>query len=143
MGIGYLYYLFPFPSALATLHLTRRMSCRSESAQTGGDDREHIFEQCFSHNLHGKIVSRSKSEKNMTKSAPQPSVYDKMIEDTLLAHSPLQPGTGTGSFRIADVPYGNIRMSQPSLDDDCLAASTKAKNTILQDYNEKFGGNSS
>ena len=43
---------------------------------------------------------------------------------------------------IADVPYRNIRMPQPSPDGDRLVASTKTKNAILQDYNAKFGGKS-
>ena len=120
-----------------------RVSCRSVSSQAGADNREQTSEQAFIHSLHGNIVSKSKSKTIITTTAPQLSVYNRMIEDTLLDHSPLQPGAGTSRCVIADIPYGNIRMPQPSSAGNYLVASTTSKNSILQDCNAKFCGPSS
>jgi hypothetical protein len=116
------------------------VSCRSESSHTGVDDRAQTFAQAFSHSLHGNIVSKSKSKTTLTPRAPKPSTYDRMIEDILRDHSPLEPVTGTGFPMIADIPYGNIGMPQLPPAGDRLVASTTAKNSIFQDYNAKFRG---
>ena len=104
------------------------------------DNRAQTFAQAFSHSLHGNIVSKSKSKPTIKALVPQPSAYDRMIDDTLSDHGQLQPGIGTGCHLIAHILYGNIRMLQPSPAGDCLAASTAAKDSILQDYNAKFCG---
>ena len=118
----------------------RSVSHRSESAHTGVDDREQTFAQAFSHSLHGNIVSKSKSKPIVTKLAPQPSAYDRIIEETLRDPTPLTPVTGIVRPKLVDIPYVNMSVPQPSPAGDRIVASTAAKNSILQTYNAKHCG---
>ena len=134
------YYSFHFHRFSQNTFPDRSVSCRSESVHTGVDDREQTFAQAFSHSLHGNIVSKSKIKTSITPRAPQRSAYDRMVEETLSAPTPLENVTGTGRPMIEDIPYVNMRIPQPSPAGDRLIASTAAKNTTLQDYNAKHCG---
>ena len=93
----------------------------------------------FSNRLHGNIVSRSKFQKNVKKPTSLPTISDMMLDNTSPSSNKLPCTEISKSTRIPQF-LDNPKLSKIWMYGKCLIASTKAKHTILNEYNAKFEG---